>query len=453
MRNWSVLLVGLGMITGSGLVSAQEAPSQAQLLERIKQLEERLSRVERLSGLESCEPSVATPAQSTTATVAQAPQTLTKPSPELPGGITLNVNVDGYYQYNFNNPIGRVNLLRAYDVLSNSFSLNQAGVILERAPNPDIGRRFGLRLDLQFGQATETLQGGAQNELRPQVYRHLFQAYGTYVVPLGKGLSVDFGKFASSLGYENNYTQFQINYSRSYWFNFLPFYHMGFRTSYTFNDKLTFTNYLVNGVNQTEDFNGAKSAAFLFTINPNKKVSWNVNYYFGEEALDVVPVLNPGFPLEATQPGLPVQNVTPAPNGKRHIFDTYASWNAGQKLLLVGEGDFVINRVFETSPPTRVFGGAAYARYQFTTPFSLGARFEYLGDDGGLFSGRSQALKEATLTAAYQFTEGFQAKMEWRRDFSNVPFFLSSTPGQLKKQQNTALLGLIWWFGGKPGPW
>ena len=40
-------------------------------------------------------------------------------------GTTINVGVDGYYDYNFNAPIGRVNLLRAYDVLSNNFSLNQ----------------------------------------------------------------------------------------------------------------------------------------------------------------------------------------------------------------------------------------------------------------------------------------------------------------------------------------
>ena len=53
---------------------------------------------------------------------------------------------------------------------------------------PDVagGRRYGVRLDLQFGQATETLQGNPANEPRPEIYRNIFQAYGTYVVPLGK---------------------------------------------------------------------------------------------------------------------------------------------------------------------------------------------------------------------------------------------------------------------------
>ena len=142
------------------------------------------------------------------------------------------MSLDAYYGYNFKDPVGRVNLLRAYDVSSNAFSLNQAAVIFERAPDLDAGRRFGARLDLQFGQATATLQGNPVNEPRPGIYRNIFQAYGTYVIPVGSGLTVDFGKWASSLGIEGNYTQFQINYSRSYWFNFLPFYHMGIRTQY-----------------------------------------------------------------------------------------------------------------------------------------------------------------------------------------------------------------------------
>jgi hypothetical protein len=65
-------------------------------------------------------------------------------------GTTLNLTVDGYYAYNFNNPVGRVNLLRAYDVLSNEFSLNQASVIFERAPDLGAGRRWGARLDLSM---------------------------------------------------------------------------------------------------------------------------------------------------------------------------------------------------------------------------------------------------------------------------------------------------------------
>ncbi len=91
------------------------------------------------------------------------------PSSNPLGGTTLNFGFDGYYGYNFNNPIGRVNLLRAYDVSSNAFSLNQASIVLENAPDVAAGKRWGARVDLQFGQATETLQGNPLNEPRPDI--------------------------------------------------------------------------------------------------------------------------------------------------------------------------------------------------------------------------------------------------------------------------------------------
>jgi hypothetical protein len=177
-------------------------------------------------------------------------------------GTTVNFLFDGYYGYNFNDPIGRVNLLRAYDVSSNAFSLNQAGLVIENAPDLANGRRYGLRLDLQYGQATAALQGNASNEPRPDVYRNIFQAYGTYILPIGSGLTVDFGKWASSLGAEGNYTKDQMNYSRSFWFSFLPFYHMGARLNYKVNDALSLNYWITNGTQQTEPFNGFKDQLF-----------------------------------------------------------------------------------------------------------------------------------------------------------------------------------------------
>jgi hypothetical protein len=120
-------------------------------------------------------------------------------------------------------------------------------------------------------------------------------------------------------------------------------------------------------------------------------------------------------------------------------------------LTLAGEADYATHR--GQVPAPHVAGGAAYARYQFTPRFALAGRAEYLSDQGGLFSEATQALKEITLTAGYRPADGFLVRGEWRRDFSNRPFFLTETPGFLKREQNTATLGLIWWFGGKQGAW
>ena len=276
-------------------------------------------------------------------------------------------------------------------------------------------------------------------------------------MPVGRGLNVDFGKFASSLGIEGNYTKDQMNYSRSYWFNFLPFYHMGFRTSYPVNDHFTLNYWLINGTNQVEPTNSFKDELFGFTATPRKTITWTMNYYFGQDHPDRVSVPPPS--LIPVQPGLSFVPIIPAPDGRLHIFDSYVSWQTTPKLTLALEGDYVIERLWinsapgESSAPSHADGGAAYLKYQLNSKFALAGRAEYLSDRGGLFSGLNQALKETTATFDYDVANGFLMRYEWRRDFSNQPSFLTDTQGVLSKQQNTVTLGLIWWWGRKEGAW
>jgi len=366
-------------------------------------------------------------------------------------GTTINVGIDGYYGYNFNQPIGRVNLLRAYDVTSNSFNLNQASLILERLPTAT--SRLGGRIDLQFGQATETLQGSSVNEERPQVWRNLYQVYGSYLAPVGSGLQLDFGKFASSLGNEGNYTKDQIAYSRAYLFNYLPFYHMGLRANYAVSPKVDVAYWLVNGANDTEDLNGYKSQAFLFTLKPASTVTWNVNYYFGEEGRDVLPTVGSATTIVGTQPGLPTTNISPAPDGREHIFDSYVTWQATKRLKLVGEADYVVNRTFAQQQPGRVVIAETAGQYALPRSWNAGWRAEYFDDRGGLFSGQTQALKEATVVLDHTFANGFLTRAEYRRDWSNRQYFFSDTAGALKQAQATATIGLVYWWGTKKGAW
>ena len=422
-----VIFKSVLLIVFASVQAAAQTDTERLLLERIEKLERRIGELE--AQVKSYAP----------APLLQ----VNKPErdlPDTPRDTTFNVTLDGYYSYNFNRPTGGINLLRAYDVQSNSFSLNQAAVVIENAPNLEEGKRYGFRLDLQYGQATETVQGNAANEPRPQVYRNLWQAYGTYVFDAGNGLTVDFGKWASSLGYETNYTKDNFNYSRSYYFNFLPFYHFGFRTKYPLNDKVTLMYHLVNGVQQSEDFNGFKSHHVAVGLTPTKRVTGQINYYFGQEQRDRNPDL-----------------IRPVPSGRLHVLDSYLTFNVNDKWTLAVEGDYVVGRVFRESSPATVWGGAGYASYQWTPKFALRGRLGYLAETvspaSGLFTGVTQALKEGTLTAEYKLADGFLVRGEYRRDWSNQRFFLTEQPGLLKKEQNTATLGLIWWVGQKQGTW
>ncbi|MGD9903054.1 MAG: outer membrane beta-barrel protein [Vicinamibacterales bacterium] len=346
--------------------------------------------------------------------------------------VTLGVALEGVYQYNWNRPYDRINLLRAYDTRANVFGLQQAAVVIESAPDVAAGRRFGARVDLQFGQTTETVQGSPANEPRPDVYRHVWQAYGSYVFPVGRGLQADFGKFASNLGYETNYAKDNNHFSRAYLFNFLPFYHSGLRLSLPVSDQVTLMYMLTNGIQQTEDFNDFKSNHVTAIVKPVGSVTWTTNYYVGREQPD-------GGEPEG-------------PDGFFRVFDTYVAYTATPELSVGLDVNYVTSEVNTADDARSLQGAGLYARYQVTVPTALALRYERL-DDEGLFGGIDQVLHELTATAEYTLADGFLVRAEFRRDWSNEAFFTGPRPGEPRDHQNTALVGLVWWFGNKSGAW
>jgi hypothetical protein len=146
-------------------------------------------------------------------------------------------------------------------------------------------------------------------------------------------------------------------------------------------------------------------------------------------------------------------------NGKLHIIDSYATWNATPRLTLAAEGDYVIQRPYanaapgESSAPSHVIGGASYAQYQFSQRSSFAGRAEYLSDRGGMFSNATQALKEGTATYRYNVSDDFAVFLEYRRDWSNIPYFVTSNPATPSTHQDTLGMGVVWWYGGKQGVW
>ena len=422
-----------------------------ELRELVRRLEGRIDELEgRAAGTGVA--TVAAPGAQNESAGAPAPSA---PVTALLPGTTLNALLDTYYDYNTNDPLGRVNYLRAYDVSSNSFNINQADLVIENAPQLSAGKRYGVRIDLQFGQATETLQGNSLNELRPDIWRNIFQAYGSYVIPVhGEPLQLDFGKWASSLGLEGNYTQDQINYSRSLWFDYLPFYHSGLRASYRIDDDLQLNYWIVNGTEETEADNNFKDQLLGVVVTPLKGLSWTINYYLGQEHPDIVYVSPSGSTtLLPTQQGTPFEPIVNAPSGRLQIYDSYLTWQLSDALLLAAEGDLVIDRLYTYSPGQRTQGGAVYGRYQLTPRVAVALRSEYMEDRNGLFSGTEQYLREGTLTTEYRLADGFLVRGELRRDASSRRYFLTDRLGLLSNHQDTATLGVVWWIGQKSGPW
>jgi len=354
------------------------------------------------------------------------------PTPDPLAGWTLSGTFEGYYEWNANQPTDRVNSLRAYDTRANTFSIQQVALVLESAPDRSASRPFGLRVDLQFGQATDTVQGSPANEPRPDVYRNVWQAYGSYVFPGTHAVRMDFGKFGSSLGFETNYAKDNINFSRALLFDFLPFYHIGLRLQVPVGDKVSLSYMLTNGVQQTEDFNNFKSSQFMAVLTPVKSVTWTVNYYTGQEQPD--------------------HGAADGPDGWFHVFDTYVTYAPTAKASFAADVNHTVNQVHAGDAFGALTGFSGYARYQVTRPVAVATRYEYLNDDGGLFGGVKQVLQEITVTLEHKLADGFLVRGEFRGDWSDRAYF-PVHDGTVNTRQNTWLVGLVWWMGGKSGAW
>lgn len=113
-------------------------------------------------------------------------------------------------------------------------------------------------------------------------------------------------------------------------------------------------------------------------------------------------------------------------------------------------------------PGSQVWYGATVAIHcQATGKVSFTPCVEWFNDRDGFATatGVRQQLKEATFTGVYKFPEGMLARLEYRHDWSNQPFFpRGSSVGALGgatymgpvgtyKSQDTLTLGVVAFFG------
>jgi hypothetical protein len=331
------------------------------------------------------------------------------------GEITFSGLVDGYYGMNFNHPQSRVNQLRNFDVKANEFSLSKAKLSMEHAAEP-----VGFRVDLGFGKAFDMIHGA---EMAPSAFRNIEQAYVSLKPAAAKGLQLDFGKYVTSAGAEVIETHSNWNYSRSLLFAWaIPYYHMGLRASMPAGKHFTAGFQLVNGWNNVEDNNTGKTIGLSGTVTGGP-VTWYNNYYSGPEKAG----LNDGW---------------------RHLYDTTVLVNGKQASAYVNF-DYGVDKVVGGGANNAWYGLAGAAQFRLNEHVAVSPRLEWFKDRDGFSTGTAQSLKEFTLTGEYKWTEGLLSRLEYRRDWSDQPFFDRGTVTATSKSQNTILVGIVAFFGPK----
>jgi hypothetical protein len=324
--------------------------------------------------------------------------------------------VDGYYEWAFNkSPLQ----LRNFDVNHNTFSLNYVEVALAKPVSES--SRAGFRVDFGAGDTANMV-----NAFEPggtDYLKYVQQAYISYLVPAGTGLTIDFGKFVTPAGAEVIESKDNFNYSRGLLFALaIPYYHTGARIGYTLNDKVSVTGFLVNGWNNVRDNNSDKTVGVSLSVKPTAKLGVIGNYLVGKE-----------------QSG-------DANGGTRNLIDLVASYAATGKVSVLGNFDYGSDKADGTGVDW--YGVALGVKYQANDRWAFSPRYEVFFDDDGFATGTSQTVQEITLTGEYKAPAGLIARFEFRTDFSDESYFVKDDQSTSKTQPSIAI-GLIYAFSSK----
>jgi len=273
---------------------------------------------------------------------------------------------------------------------------------------------------------------------RNTAFFDLQEAYGSYKIPLGSGLTVKAGKFVTLLGYEVIESPNNLNFSRSFLFAFaIPLTHVGALASYSFGDWLSVTGGPMVGWDVAED-NNSCFCTFMgqVTSTPMKDLTASFNVITGPEQ---------------------ASNNT----HNRTVLDFVVNYTAIKNVTLGANLDFGFEDKEATldAAGTRKdtdatwWGIAGYGAYDWTEQLRTAVRLEYFSDPESVRTaarppGNRTSLWETTATAQYKIWKGLVGRLEYRHDEANEKVFKLRDHGTTPtaKNQDTFTVALYYSF-------
>jgi hypothetical protein len=338
--------------------------------------------------------------------------------------IAVNAFVSASYSYNTNRPDSRTNQFRVFDFDDNTFKVDGAELVIQKAvAKPG---EAGFRLDAVAGGSIPRVSAAAglfrDSSGKAQDF-DLQQALVSTILPFGSGLRVDVGKFITHHGYEviEGFDGTNDNATRSFLFGYaIPFTHTGLKASYTFSDRISAMAMLANGWDNAKDNNSGKSFGAQVMWTPAKPVTVVANYMVGPERDD--------------------NNHDP-----RNMVDVNAQWKINTKTALTVDLVYGSEPNAVTPGETAMWNGiVGYARFGLTDTFALIFRGEHFNDRDGVRTGVAQKLKAVTLTPEFKVSSHFVVRADLRVDWSNQDTFRKNEG--FTSSQPTALLNVIYLF-------
>ena len=232
------------------------------------------------------------------------------------------------------------------------------------------------------------------NNLNPIWQFEIPQAYVTINLPVGNGLQVMVGKFATILGYESFDAINNPFYSHSYLFSAVPFTHVGALASYQLNDQLGLKLGVTRGWDMaTEDNNGcAIDVIGQVSYKFSKQVNFVFNYSVGPENAG-----DTGHYRVALDPILYWQVTDALKIG----FEGLYVYDGGRNAGVLSDS---------THAYSDIWGGALYAGYKVNDNLTVNGRLEKAHALVGTFDGYNVVdnldLDTIPALSAYEITLG-----------------------------------------------
>ncbi len=351
------------------------------------------------------------------------------------GDINISGFVDTSYNWNFRHPTGALNgtthtnsnsAVRAFDRNGNSFDLNNLQFNFDR-PAPENGG-VGFHTELMYGTDAQVMDStgfDTNDEFAIQ------EAHLKIKIPIGSGLTVLAGKYATLMGAEVIENLSNWNSSRSLLFNnSIPFTHTGVRGLYNlFDGKVTTALGFVNGWDLALDNNNVKDLETLIGWIPSNNFSTSLGLMWGSQQFE------------------------DRDNG-RGVLDWIATWtpfpdsHPGFKLMTNfdygWEEDISPARTREDGLEDWA-GYALYGKYDLYDWLTLAARWEQFWNDQGSRVGTTEGtnLWEMTYTADFKVYQNLLTRLEYRYDHSSKK---TSFDSGTSDSQATLGLSLIYSF-------
>ena len=338
-------------------------------------------------------------------------------------GILLGAYVDAGYLYAFNQPDPREWRYKGTSSRLNTVALNNATVVLYK-PTSDTSR-FGFMIGFQGGEDVLNQipdEGGLEGK---NWIGHLYYSGIAYRLPVGNGLEVMAGILPGLSGYPHFHAINNINYTRPYSVDYVPYFHIGAQAKYAFSEAADVTVMAANGYDYLNAGNGAVSVAARGGWQATDNLKLTQSFYYGPDQ----------------------QNTSPT--YWRFLSNTIAEWTPGRWTLVASLhiGSETVEQESSDIPGVTTmdlngswFALTMWARYAITDQWSIAARPEVYDDPDGLRTGSRQMIRAFTVTGEFrqEILTGLllSAKLEGRYDHTTGArgFYtneLATTPGQL----------------------